>query len=55
MREHSLPVRMAVIKTNKAKTAPKVPENTKYWHGYGEMGPLHLAGRNVRWYSFCGK
>ena len=40
------PIRMVTIKKM---------ENGNYLQECGEIGTLHISGRNVKWYSCCGK
>ena len=48
MRYHITPIRIGTIKKKKEKTADvsKVTEKLEL---------LHIVGRNVKWYSLCGK
>ena len=53
VRYHFIPISMDIIK-NKNKDQKK-PENNNYWRGCREIRMLHIADRNVKWYSCCEK
>ena len=46
LRNHLIPIRMAIIKKTK---------DSKYWQGCGEKKPLCTVGGNVNWCSHYGK
>ena len=51
MRDHFMPIRMAIIKKKKKKHT----ETNKCGQDVGNLEPLCIAGKNIKSCSHCGK